>query len=67
VAASVVEFDVEDGMSQRKTDVERWVESASEQLRRRPKGPDSWMIERQVAIIAEVVKLHRESQRATRH
>jgi hypothetical protein len=54
-------------MPPRKTDLERWVESASEQVRRMPKGPDSWMIERQVAIIAEVVKLHRDSQQATRH
>ena len=50
-----------------KTDIERWVEIASEQVRQLPKGRDNWMIERQVAIIAEVVRLHRESQRSTRH
>lgn len=54
-------------MARAKTDIERWVETASEQVRRLPKGPDSWMIERQIEIIAEVVRLHRESQQATRH
>ena len=54
-------------MPQPKTDLERWVEIAREQVRQLPKGRDNWMVERQVAIIAEVVRLHRESQRATRH
>ena len=54
-------------MPRSKTDIERWVEIASEQVRRLPKGRDNWMIERQVAIIAEVVRLHRESQNSTRH
>ena len=54
-------------MQHRKTEIERWVEIASEQVRRLPKGDNNWMVERQVAIIAEVVRLHRESQQSTRH
>ena len=54
-------------MPRSKTDIERWVEIASEQVHRLPKARDNWMIERQVAIIAEVVRLHRENQNSTRH
>lgn len=54
-------------MQRPKTDIERWVEVAGEQLRQRLPDRDSWMLERQVAIIAEVLRLHRESEGATRH
>jgi hypothetical protein len=54
-------------MPRPKTDIERWVEIATVQVRQLPRGRDNWMIERQVAIIAELVRLHRESQQATRH
>ena len=50
-----------------KTDIERWVEMAGEQVRRRPRNRVTWMLERQVAIIADVVKLHRDTEGATRH
>jgi hypothetical protein len=54
-------------MRRPKTDIERWVEVAGEQVRQQPQGRDTWMLERQIAIIAEVVKLHRETEGGARH
>jgi hypothetical protein len=54
-------------MQRSKTDIERWIEVAGEQMRQRPRGHDTWMLERQIAIITAVVNLHRESEGATRH
>jgi len=54
-------------MKRPKTNIERWVEVAGDQLRLQPRDRDTWMLERQIAIIAEVVRLHRESEGATRH
>ena len=54
-------------MRRPRTDIERWVEVAGEQVRQQPRGRDTWMLERQIAIIAEVAKLHRETGGGTRH
>jgi hypothetical protein len=45
-----------------KTNIERWVEAAGEQVRQQSQGRDTWMLERQDAIIAEVVRLHRDAE-----
>ena len=54
-------------MRRPKTDIERWVEVAGEQVRQQPRRRDTWMLERQIAIVAEVVKLHRETEGGARH
>ena len=50
-----------------KSSIERWVETAAEQIRQQPRHRDTWMVERQIKIIADVVKLHRDTEGATRH
>lgn len=54
-------------MQRPKSDIERWVEIAGAEVRQRPRDRDTWMLERQIAIIAQVVRLHRETEGATRH
>jgi hypothetical protein len=53
-------------MSKPKTNIERWVEAASDQLRRQPRDGNTWMLERQIDIVARVVELYRKTD-GTRH
>jgi hypothetical protein len=50
-----------------KRNLERWFETAQAALRQMPRGRDTWMLERQLALIGDAIKLQRESEGATRH
>jgi hypothetical protein len=50
-----------------KSRLERWLETAQAEVRLRPRRLDTWMLERQLALIDDAIKLQRESKGATRH
>ena len=54
-------------MTRAKSNLERWLETAQAEVRQKPRGRDTWMLERQLELIGEVLKLQRESEGATRH
>ena len=54
-------------MTRAKSRLERWLETAEAEVRQMPRSRDTWMLERQLELIGEVLKLQRESDGSTRH